>query len=445
MIQTSTHRATGSTKALALGLLLAALLAMSLALAATKPAHANTTFTVTSFRDTGDGVCNSACTLREAITAANNTPGQDAINFRLTGITGAAYAIFPDSELPQITEAVTIDAYTQQDAFPNTQDEGTNAQLMVELHGSNAGPGADGLDIRADNVVVRGLAISSFAGQGVRIDGNGTKVEGNFIGTDASGIEEFFDFGNSGSGVRIFGSENTSVGGASPSQRNLISDNGQAGVNLQSTGTGTEVQGNLIGTDRDGTSSLGNEQAGVAVANAERTLIGGTRPGEANTIAFNGGDGVLVTQSGSTGNRISGNSIFSNGALGIDLVGGTENETGATKNDPGDTDSGANALQNKPKIKSATNSSGKTTITAKLDSTPRKAFVVEFFSNPSGTDEGKKFLGNKAVSTDSNGKATFIFTPSQAIPAGQTVTATATNVVEANTSEFSGPRVVVAQ
>ncbi|HEV2743426.1 MAG TPA: CSLREA domain-containing protein, partial [Rubrobacter sp.] len=280
------------------GFLLAALLAVSLLLAAGKPAPAATTFTVTSFGDTGDGVCDRACTLREAITAANNVPGADTIRFGLTGITGAAYAIFPTSELPIVTEAVTIDGYTQRDAFPNTQDKGTDAQIMVELHGSNAGPGADGLDIRADGVAVRGLAIGSFAGQGVRIAGSGTRLEGNFIGTDSEGTEQgFLDFGNGGSGVRASGSENTVIGGASPFQRNLISDNGQAGVNLQATGTGTEVRGTLIGTERDGASPLGNDQAGVAVANAERALIGGARPAEANTIAFNGDDGVLVQAS----------------------------------------------------------------------------------------------------------------------------------------------------
>ena len=40
-----------------------------------KPAHAETTFTVTNTADPGDGICSpGGSTLREAITAANNTP-----------------------------------------------------------------------------------------------------------------------------------------------------------------------------------------------------------------------------------------------------------------------------------------------------------------------------------------------------------------------------------
>src|SRR3712207_2448901 len=103
MTQTNSQRPAWG-KSLVPGFLLAALLAMGLLLAAGKPAQADTTFTVTSFGDSGDGVCGRACTLREAITAANNAPGRDTIRFGLTGITGGAYAIFPESELPQITE-----------------------------------------------------------------------------------------------------------------------------------------------------------------------------------------------------------------------------------------------------------------------------------------------------------------------------------------------------
>ncbi len=143
-----------------------------------------------------------------------------------------------------------------------------------------------------------------------------------------------------------------------------------------------------------------------------------------------------------TGNIILSNSIFSNEGLGINLFGGTENAAGATANDTKDPDQGPNDLQNKPNIPSAKTVGGTTTIQAKLNSTPSDPFVVEFFSNPSA-NEGKKLIGDKAVSTDANGNVAFTLAPSQAVPPGQRITATATNVVEANTSEFSAPRSVV--
>ncbi len=415
-------------------------LALLFAVSAAKPVPADTTFTVTSTSDSSNGACDAVCTLREAITAANNTPGRDTINFRLSN-TGEARTILPTSPLPEITETVTIDGYSQLGSSVNTLDKGTNAVLRVELDGSLAGADASGLNVgeAASNVVVRGLVINRFDFAGVEIRGSGTKVEGNFIGTDPSGTLDrgIGDFG----GVLVKSNSNT-IGGASHGRRNLISGNGD-GVNLNPGAEGNKVQGNLIGTQKDGTSPLGNDFSGVVVIGGERNLIGGTRPGEANTIAFNSGNGVEVSFD-VTGNRVSANSIFSNDGLGIDLEGGTENAQGATRNDPGDTDTGPNNLQNKPVLTSAVTSGG-TTISGRLDSTATDPFVVEFYSNPSGGNEGKKIIGTRAVSTNASGSVTFTFTPSQAVPTGQTVTATATNSVSGDTSEFSAPRKVVAQ
>ena len=66
-----------------------------------------------------------------------------------------------------------------------------------------------------------------------------------------------------------------------------------------------------------------------------------------------------------------------------------------------------------------------------------KTFTIQFFSNPAG-GEGKKFVGQKGVTTNANGNVTFEFQPAQAVPTGQTVTATATDP-NGNTSEFSAP------
>ena len=90
-----------------------------------KPAHASTTFTVINTNDTGAG------SLRQAITDANNTSGADVINFNIAG-TGV-HTIAPESALPQITEAVTIDGYSQPGAKPNTKAVGSDAVLKIEL------------------------------------------------------------------------------------------------------------------------------------------------------------------------------------------------------------------------------------------------------------------------------------------------------------------------
>ena len=130
------------------------------------------------------------------------------------------------------------------------------------------------------------------------------------------------------------------------------------------------------------------------------------------------------------------NSIADNEDLGIDL-GSAEFGDGVTPNDPKDSDTGANGLQNFPVMTSVAPTRGQTTIEGKLNSKPDRTFTIQFFSNPVG-GEGKKFVGQKSVTTNSNGNVSFEFQPAQAVPTGQTVTATATNS-GGNTSEFSAP------
>ena len=418
---------------------LATLLVVGLLVLGASPARADQTFTVNSVEDSGTGGCNSTeCTLREAIVLANRVEGADTIRFDIPG--EGVKTITPSSLLPTITEAVTIDGYTQPGSSPNTLAKGTNAKILIELDSTNA----IGLEIEASNTTVRGLVINNSRGSGVSIDsGTGNRLEGNFLGTDASGT---LDRGSFAFGAQIDGGRANTIGGTSPSQRNLISGNGAEGIEISSNSSGgNKVLGNLIGTQKDGISPLGNSDEGVYV-DAPNNTIGGTDLGEANVIAFNGRQGVFVEfiegNILNTGNRILANSIFSNGMLGIDLEGGTENAAGATKNDPKDTDKGANGLQNKPVLTSATNVGSKTTIKGKLLSKPNKTFTVHFFSNPSGTDEGKRFIGQKRVKTDSEGKVSFTFVPSRRVGAGQAITATAT--AAEGTSEYSAPRTVTA-
>ncbi len=86
---------------------------------------------------------------------------------------------------------------------------------------------------------------------------------------------------------------------------------------------------------------------------------------------------------------------------------------------------------------------GTTTVRGQLNSTPDETFQIEFFTSPSG-DEGNKLLDQRFVTTNANGDAAYIFTPSKALAAGQRITATATDAGR-NTSEFSAPRTVVAK
>ncbi len=416
-------------------------------------------FTVNSTGDDGDvgpsGVCNTApfpvgtepeCTLRAAIEEANDTTAADTINFSIGG--SGVKTISPASFLPIVTQPVTIDGYTEPGAAENTLAVGDNADLRIRLDGLNTPGISRGLFISsADNSVVRGLSITSFPGEGIDIAvADNNTIEGNFIGLTPGGQ----DRGNgNGLSIRNGASDNT-VGGTSPGARNIISGNGPSsqlsatGVGISEIGTtGNKVMGNYIGTTKSGTGNLGNSGRGFFVGNgASGNIIGDNDPSDgltnaANIIAFNGLWGVDVSGATSTGNSILSNSIFSNARLGIDLDPGSNDGVG-------DADTGPNNLQNFPTLSSAKTGRRATTIKGTLESTQNATFTIQFFSNPASTrDEGKKFIGEKAVTdTDGDGIVPFTFKPTNKVKAGMFVTATATNDSTADTSEFSAPRKV---
>jgi BACON domain-containing protein/S-layer family protein len=272
--------------------------------------------------------------------------------------------------------------------------------------------------------------ISGNLTSGVRLfGGRETLVQGNFIGTDMTGT---LDLGNGEDGIFCMGlGNNNMIGGDAPGAGNLISGNDRHGVFIIGS-FGNVVRGNLIGTNAAGTGALGNAQVGVATGGGGLDhVIGGTAAGQGNTIAFNGSTGVAIFTLQTT---VLSNSIFSNGGLGIDL----ENN-GVTPNDTGDTDSGANNLQNFPVLTSAFMGCG-TTVSGTLNSTPSTTFTLQFFSNPSCDigchGEGKTFLGSGSLTTDAGGNASFNFAVAGSAVGGSFITATATDPA-GNTSEFS--------
>jgi len=416
-------------------------------LVAAPAARANLLFEVNSTGDrpdtaVGDHLCDAnqqapgdQCTLRAVIQETNNEPGADGIDFNIPG--PGVKAITPKSALPVITGPVEINGYTQGAASPNTNPlgQGDNAVLQVVLSGASAPPTTDGLrlDPGAAGSLVKGIVINQFPGAGLVLHAVST-IEGNFIGTSSGGTVAR---GMGRDGI-ITGPQDIQIGGLTPATRNLISGNGGNGINGDRTLT---IQGNYIGTQRDGASPLGNAESGVQfllIQLGSDSTVGGLSG--ANVIAFNGASGVSVAGTlFSRGTSVLRNRIFSNGGLGIDL-----NGDGRTPNDPGDGDVGANEGQNFPAIDSVKRAAGGgVTVKGHLQSTPSQQFTLEFFANPPGGNEGATFLGQMAVATDSTGIAQFTFHPLASVPLGNTITATATDQ-NGSTSEFSAPRAVAA-
>jgi Calx-beta domain/Beta-propeller repeat/Carboxypeptidase regulatory-like domain/CarboxypepD_reg-like domain len=271
----------------------------------------------------------------------------------------------------------------------------------------------------------------------------GVTVQGNYIGTDVTGTRAILSF-TINSGIQITSSNNL-IGGLIPEAQNVISGNA-VGIQFRSANVGSPqgnvIQGNLIGLNATGTGALSNSQGGIEFSEGSSNVIGGTQSGAANKIAFNDKYGVVVF-SRSFQNSIRGNSIFSNNGLGIDLG----DQIGVTANDASDSDAGANSLQNFPVLTSMTSVGNSTTIQGSLNSTPNTTFQIDFYSSlaldPSGHGEGALFFNTTSVTTNDSGDATINVTFPVALGTGRVVTATATDSA-GNTSEFSAGDVTSA-
>ena len=376
---------------------------------------------VTTTSDSGPG------SLRDAILKANTlSAGPVRIHFAIPG--GPPHIIPLDSNLPNLTRAIEIDATTQQ---------GFAGSPIVHLQGSL--PYIDfGLILEAPYCIVRGLAFSRMS-LGIGVIAGGATIQGNYIGVDPSGTyvpilqDGVFQTGIQLGDLAPIGSL---IGGPNPGEGNLISGNNM-GISLG--GPDNVIQGNLIGTDPTGQKHVGGRSSVnffVGIRSFSKVLgniIGGTSPGAGNVIAFN----HLGIYLGGVdfGNQVRGNAIFSNEILGIGLGGG-----GPTPNDAGDVDTGPNNLQNFPILSPVQDTRPNLVLSGTLNSTPNETFTLDFYTNsrchPSGYGEGERYLGETQVTTDALGQAVFNFGFTDSGFPRSVYTATATDAA-GNTSEFS--------
>jgi hypothetical protein len=322
-------------------------------------------YAVTNTNDSGAG------SLRQAILDANKHAGADTITF---AIGSGPKTIVPTKRLDALGDGTSIDATTQ---------PGYAGKPIITIDGVNAGSSANGIKVTGSGVIVRGLVINRFGASGIFlyaaggtrivncyigtdstgsgaagnkahgiivqspnnviggpsaadrnvISANGNagvfiytgvaknnRVEGNYIGTDATGTKKL---GNARNGVQM---------DAAPSNlivRNVISSNGRDGVLIVNGGsTLNVVQSNKIGTTASGTGRLGNGWYGVEVSRPANT-IGGR--GAGNVIGSNGQSGVVLYQATASGNAVEGNFIgtdvtgrknLANAGRGVDLTNG---------------------------------------------------------------------------------------------------------------------------
>ena len=286
--------------------------------------------------------------------------------------------------------------------------------------------------------------------RGVQLDGSDHVLQGNYIGTDATGA---FALPNLNEGVNVNGATGVLIGGPTgppPGPGNLISGNIGHGIDLFDGATGTTVQGNFIGSDPTGQIPVGNSLDGIVIAGSGNT-VGGAGELE-NYIAFNGtdpvllGSGIEVMNGAFTGNAIRGNAFgYNNARLAIDLRQPGDGSGGVTPNDSLDADTGANLLQNFPIVQTVTFGASTTEVTGKLDSAPSTTYDLDFYVNLACSPFPRDFLeglyvGSAQTTTDGSGHATFDVVLPEAFFPEFRFAATATDPA-GNTSEI-GQRII---
>ena len=230
---------------------------------------------------------------------------------------------------------------------------GTNAAGTAAIPNQGAG-----IAVTASNFTIGG----TDAGDGNLISGNklygiefnaqvggpltNELVEGNYIGTDATGTVAV---PNSDNGIEVLGTVTTgepdtstqiTIGGVTAAARNVISGNSCYGINFDQVSGDNVVEGNYIGVNAAGTAALGNGQIGVYInggtyGQATDVVVGGIVPGAGNVISGNSSAGVLVFGDDNTiqGNLIGvladGTTTAGNGR-GVGIYGASNNIVGGS-------------------------------------------------------------------------------------------------------------------
>ena len=266
---------------------------------------------VNSADDTHDGICDAThCSLRDALGESSSIAGPNTITFAISmadpsydAVTGV-WTLQTDSGY-QVPDETTVDG-----SVPTGP---SSSRPAIEIDATIEAQYQSGLRLGAD-VTLRGLIVNGF-GYGIWIDYAGVTIEGCYIGTDPTG---YVAKPNSHDGILV---AQGAVGAVI--QDNLISGNRNGGIRMWGDPTtGHVIRRNLIGCDVDGAAGVPNGNYGLKVhSGAHDNTIG---PG--NVIAFNGTYGVWVTEYLTRGNRITRNSIHSNGFWGIRLTAGGNDE-----------------------------------------------------------------------------------------------------------------------
>lgn len=180
-----------------------------------------------------------------------------------------------------------------------------NSATGTILKGNKVGLSANGITKQANNgygvhlsecfnttiggntVADRNIIAANTASGVILTNSSGTNVLGNFIGVDVTG-NTIASNGNHGVEIKGANSFNNNIGDVTFLGRNVISGNGLHGVYILENAHDNAIYGNYIGTDSTGNVSKGNGRNGISGEEARNTIVGGTTTAHRNVISGNG-------------------------------------------------------------------------------------------------------------------------------------------------------------
>lgn len=299
------------------------------------------TFTVTKTADTNDGTCDADCSLREAVVAANTNAGHDTIEFNIpesdpgyvppTGEVHGYWSITTNSALIlSDNSGVFIDGYSQTGATRNSRvfGESLNTIIVLRLYFNLSFSGALNLSGNFNHITGLNIVTNRKSDADLLISSNNNWIEGNFIGSDITGLQSDGGgsfrvtgtsniFGTNGDGIQDSGERNLffnthSIGGGFAGlikQDSLIEDN-----------KSITIAGNYMGVDKTARTCNSNSLSGsvIWVVGTVNSRIGTNLDGisdfeESNIIAcVNNNERTLLRITDSSNIVIQGNYIGTN-------------------------------------------------------------------------------------------------------------------------------------
>lgn len=193
-----------------------------------------------------------------------------------------------------------------------TEDPVPNASHGILVIGSSGGS-----PVGSRSGVIAYNTIAGNGGIGISLNGTGANditgvalntIRANYIGyRPLTGLP----LGNGAEGIALSGGANTNlIGGFSDADANVITSNKHSGISIDNSNY-NGIAGNDIGVYDPLTTTLGNLQYGVSLANARNNYIGGFAfigvSVRGNVIGSNKSGGVLIV--GGSGNRVIANQI----------------------------------------------------------------------------------------------------------------------------------------